>query len=149
VIGLGGRVAALARSAANKNAAASLLVWLTGPQASAQVAPASSYSAPFRNTHREVAGRWVGPVLSRDAATQYYDVLAKLHGRGPALAYPRLPGWPALHQAVNQAVLDVLAEKQTAAQALQQAAAVWDEHLKTLSKDDLRQLRTLLRQSLP
>ncbi len=113
------------------------------------MAPASSYSAPFRNTHREVAGRWVGPILSRDAAVQYYDVLEKLHGRGPASSYPRLPGWPILEAAIDQAVINVLEGKQTAPEALAQAAVVWDKHLQTLNQQELRQLRTLLRQSLP
>ena len=149
MIGMSSRSIAIARSATSKRAGLAVLSWLTGPQASAPVASQSQWSAPFRKSHREVAGRWLSSGLSRDQAAQYYSRVATLNGRGASTPYPRVADWPLLREALDHAIAATIRDGVAPEEALNTAAKTWDQHVANWTDGQKSQWLSELRQSTP
>jgi len=131
--GLAGRQAAVSSSAHQPQAAVNFVGWLSSQENAGRVAPSSPTTAPFRKTQLPDTGRWLG--LSTLAANSCATALEQSLSQQRSVLFPRIPGQAEYMAALDEAVQATLAQEKTAEQALQDAAAKWQEVTERLGRD--------------
>ena len=131
-----GRLAAVGTSARHVARAQTLVLWLAGPQASAQVGPHSPHTTLFRASHLGSATRWTGE-LPPQAARRYAQVLQQTLQLPRTLPGLTIPGRARYLAALDQAVWAAL-EGTPPRQALATAAQRWEEITAELGREAQR-----------
>jgi multiple sugar transport system substrate-binding protein len=149
LLAVSGRLAAVTATAANFREAQSLVLWMAGREVSPLVSPASSGTAPFRQSHMAEAGRWAGG-LDAPAARSYGAALAQSASLQRFLSL-RLPGRDEYLAALDAAVASAIAGEKTPADALAAASARWQEitSAQGLARQQQALRRDLGQESLP
>jgi multiple sugar transport system substrate-binding protein len=124
-IGLTGRIGSVTRSTRNAPTAMQLLAWLSGPELSAQVSPASRATTLFRRAHLAAPGVWVPAATGAALAHDYANLVAKILDHEIWLGGLRIPAADQYVAALDDAVRKALAGAQTPAAALAEAAGQW------------------------
>lgn len=149
LLAVAGRLAAVTATAADFREAQSLCLWISGREISPLVSPASSGTAPFRQSHLPEARRWTGG-LDAAASRSYAAALQKSTSLQRFVSL-RLPGRDEYLAALDAAVLSAVAGDATPEEALAAASAKWQEI--TAARGLTRQQRALRRdlghESLP
>lgn len=135
LLSVAGRAGSVARDSDIPEAAFELLLWLSGPEWSAHVAADSEATTMFRTSHRDRATAWVEPQVSETAAIGYAQVVEATLSRQQAVVALRIPGREAYLAALDEAVRRAVSREQTAAEALQQVAARWEEITDELGRE--------------
>jgi ABC-type glycerol-3-phosphate transport system substrate-binding protein len=125
--GISGRLAAVTREARRSRSAFALLAWLGGDEASRVLGPASRHTTLFSRTQLANPAPWLGEGAAAQAASGYVQVAEAAFGRAVWMPVVRLPGVDDYHAALDQAVIQSLADPASAEGALTAVAARWDE----------------------
>jgi multiple sugar transport system substrate-binding protein len=145
LLGVAGRLGAVAAGGKHPEAAWQLLRWLSGPKWSPQVCAASPATTLFRRSHLKSPQQWTERAMSPAAAAQYAALAGKTLGRTDYLFALRLPGRTEYLAALDDAVRAAVRGEAAPAAALKQAAARWDQTTRRLG---LEAQRTAYRQGL-
>lgn len=124
-IGLTGRIGSVTRSTRNAPTAMRLLAWLSGPELSAQVSPASRATTLFRRAHLAAPGVWAPAATGTALAHDYANLVAKILDHEIWLGGLRIPAADQYVAALDDAVRKALAGDQAPAAALAEAADQW------------------------
>jgi multiple sugar transport system substrate-binding protein len=131
-----GRFASVSRRAANQQATANLLVWITGKEWSAQLAPVSSHVTLYRRQHLEKPENWITtPNFSEAVRREYADVVSQSLSRPESVLSVRLPGRDEYLVALDEAVSRVVRGEASSKDALQEAAAKWNVITDRIGRD--------------
>ncbi|HEY2827031.1 MAG TPA: hypothetical protein VGJ04_05465, partial [Pirellulales bacterium] len=133
--GMSGRVGSVVRGSDSAEPAFHFLTWLASKRWSSEVLPASSAITMFRQSQQDDPMPWAGPTLSAGAAKQYSQVLTAALRQPEAIWMPRIPGEAQYMAALDEAVYAALAGKQSAQQALDDAAAKWRQITARLGRE--------------
>ncbi len=125
LLAVSGRLAAVTTTTADATDAQKLLVWLSGSETSAIVAPASQATTLFRQSQIPAAGRFAGGLDARTAKA-YADALVQA-SRLQRFVSLRLPGRAEYLAALDKAVHEALLGEKSPADALAAAAVTWRE----------------------
>ena len=123
LLAVSGRLAAATTATADAERAQNFLVWLSGREASAAIAPASRATTLFRQSHVVSAGRF-DPALDAPTAKAYWAALARACQLQRFVSL-RLPGRGDYLAALDKAVHAALAGEKPPAEALAAAADEW------------------------
>ncbi len=138
LLGISGRIGAVARRARSPEASCNFLMWLTHAEHAIQVAPRSSATTLFRQSQTAQPQAWVEPALL-PAAGQFAQQLMASQSHPNVVVMLRIPGHDrylsALDDAVRQAVMGI----QDPAQALRHVAQNWEEITRELGVESQRQ----------
>lgn len=127
LLGVSGRVASVTRASAQPRMANRLVAWLSGPGMSGRIAPLSSATTVFRQTHFENEGTWqAAPELKKQLVT-YGNLLNSVQSAPRRFSVPRIPGEHDYLASLDAAVLSAVRQEQTAEESLRTAAAKWQE----------------------
>ncbi|HEX5104998.1 MAG TPA: extracellular solute-binding protein [Pirellulaceae bacterium] len=144
VLACSGRLAAVTSNSAARQRAESFVLWLGGKDASRQVAPRSSATAPYRQSQLREVELWTEG-LDPGEARQYGVTLAAALSIPRVFPGLRLPGRLDYVAALDKAVQQAAAEQAAPDEALQHAAARWAEITNAIGADKQQQaiLRSL------
>lgn len=126
LLGISGRVASVTRASSQPRLATRFVVWLSGPETSGRIAPLSSATTVFRQSHFQNSG-WQAPAELQNQLATYGELLNSVQTAPRRFPVPRIPGQQEYLAGLDAAVLAALRQEQTPAEALQQAAAKWQE----------------------
>jgi multiple sugar transport system substrate-binding protein len=131
VLAIAGRLAAITRQTRQIHGAAGLLRWLTGRQHSVAIAPRSTATTLFRQSHVAEPGRWIDPSIEPTAAQEYAELVARTQSLAGFLMAPRIPGqhlyMQALDDAVRRAACGTVAPQEALDHAVQRWRQITDE----------------------
>jgi len=122
-----GRLGVVSAEADHPAAALQLLSWLSGRHFSRQVCAASRATTLLRRSHLDDPRRWVEKPVSTAAAAGYGELTARSLMRQQWVFALRIPGRSEYMAALDTAVNAVVKGGESPAEALQQAAAQWDQ----------------------
>jgi ABC-type glycerol-3-phosphate transport system substrate-binding protein len=125
LLAVSGRLAALTTTTAAAQDAQDLLVWLSGSEASAIVAPATQATTLFRHSQIPAAARFAGG-LDANEAKVYAEALARSSELQRFVSL-RLPGRREYLAALDKAVHESLRGEKSPSDSLAAAAATWRE----------------------
>ncbi len=128
LLGLAGRLGSVTQQATQPGQAFQLLAWLSGQDWGGKIGSVSSASAAttlYRRSQVRAPQPWVDPNTDAAAAQQYARGVQDALSRPAYLFAPRIPGQEKYMAALDVAVEQALAAKQSPAEALQAAAAEW------------------------
>jgi ABC-type glycerol-3-phosphate transport system substrate-binding protein len=125
LLSVSGRMAGVSASAADPRRAQGFAIWLAGREVSEQIAPHSTETTLFRTSQIASARRWTG-ALPAAASRQYADTLAQTLTLPRAFPNVTLPGRADYLAALDRAVQQAVAGKQSPREALKEAAAAWN-----------------------
>jgi len=145
LLGVAGRVGSVTTSSSRRTAAFRVLVWLTGTELSAEIAPLSGATAPFRVSHLKQAARWTPDGEATSLDVDYGRLLEQRQRTHAWVHSPRIPARREYLDALDQAVYQALAGEGTAAEALTRCAENWQSITDAVGRE--QQLRAY-RQSL-
>lgn len=134
-IGLAGRIGSVTRSTRNAPTAMQLLAWLSGPELSLQVSPASRATTLFRRTHLNAPGVWVPEATSAALAGDYARLVAKVLDEEIWLGALRIPAADRYVAALDAAVRQALAGERQPVAALAEAARQWEAITREIGVD--------------
>ncbi len=135
LLGIAGRLGAVARGSRRPVRAAYALLWMTGKRASAQISPDSLSTAPFRQTHLDQLGPWLATPFA-PAMGEYRSVQEGLHGSSQWMHVLRLPAAEKYMQSLDAAVRGALFEPSTDAQeTLDRVARQWEELTEAIGRE--------------
>ena len=135
LLGIAGRMGAVAAGGKHPEAVWQLLGWLAGPKWSPQVCAASPATTLFRRSHLKSPQQWTERAMSPAAAAQYAVLTEKTLGRTDYLFALRLPGRAEYLAALDDAVRSAVRGEVKPAAALEKAAARWREITRRLGLD--------------
>jgi multiple sugar transport system substrate-binding protein len=143
LVGISGRIGSLTKECRQPAEAVRLLLWLSGPEMSAQIAAASSATAPFRQSHIAQIDKWVGPLLTRgwlsqDTAKQYADALQQALDEPNCLTGIRIPGRQQYLQTLADNVHKAIAGQISPEAALAAVAQQWQGITESLGVEKQR-----------
>jgi multiple sugar transport system substrate-binding protein len=133
--GMSGRVGSVVRGSDSAEPAFHFLTWLASKRWSNEVLPVSSAITMFRQSQQDDPMPWTGPALSAGAAKLYGQALTAALRQPEAIWMPRIPGEAQYMAALDEAVYAALAGKQSAQQALDDAAAKWRQITARLGRE--------------
>ena len=122
-----GRLGVVSVESDHPAAALQLLSWLSGRHFSRQVCAASRATTLFRRSHLDDPRHWVEKPVSAAAAAEYGELTARSLMHQQWVFALRIPGRPDYMAALDTAVNAVVKGEKSPAEALQQAAAQWDQ----------------------
>ncbi|MCS7305009.1 MAG: extracellular solute-binding protein [Thermoguttaceae bacterium] len=128
LLGISGRWAAIGAGSAHPEAALQLIFWLADKQGSEPRPAVCSATAVFRKSDLKDLKRlqsWVEPAMPPETAQQYAQALQQTFSSHQWLVALRIPGWQEYLAALDEAVHAAVQGKQSAQQALRQAAQKW------------------------
>jgi ABC-type glycerol-3-phosphate transport system substrate-binding protein len=123
LLAVSGRLAAVTSTAPNARDAQSLLVWLAGREVSPLVSPTSRGTTLFRESHLTNVRLWTGGLSAE--SSQSYAAAVKQSASLQRYLSLRLPGRDEYLAALDAAVREASAGKQTATEALAAAGEQW------------------------
>ncbi|MHB1033721.1 MAG: ABC transporter substrate-binding protein [Pirellulales bacterium] len=125
VLGMAGRVGSVSAESPQREAAFELLAWLSGRELSPSVSTASPATTLYRRSHVAAPGRWVEQGTKSSAAEQYAQVVKQTLSRQEWLGGLNIPGRDRYVAALDEAVRQAVAGKQTPEESLRAAAETW------------------------
>jgi multiple sugar transport system substrate-binding protein len=135
LLSVAGRVGVVRKDGSHPTAAFQLLLWLSGNRWSTSVCSESPAVTLFRREHLAKPKQWVEPPVSAEAAAGYASITqASLTDRRFVTALT-IPGRSEYLAALDRAVQTAVDGTSTAQEALQTAAASWQEITKRLGVD--------------
>lgn len=135
LIAIDGRLGSVAKSSRYKQQALGMLFMISGNELGASIGASSSHTTLFRTGQLGQENAWVDQALDGDAARQYGEVVQSAHDRAAWLDAIRIPGRANYLAALNQAVSTVVAGDKTPTEALQAAAAEWNEITDSIGRE--------------
>jgi len=133
-----GRVGVVTSTSQWPKAAFQLLFWLSDKKWSVEVSAASPATTLFRLSHLDAAGAWVEPQTPAAAAAQYATTTQQTLDRPQSLFALRIPGRAEYLAALDEAVGQAVRADQTPQEALDEAAARWQQITRRLGPDTQR-----------
>lgn len=130
-----GRSASLVRGTRIRQAATAVVAFLGGPSFSVDVSSASRSTGPFRASHRTRVERWFPDQLAPEDVAAYSALLQQQPTIREHFPVLRIPGRSQYLKLLDQAVSAKLAQTQSSAEALEEAAAQWDALTEQLGRD--------------
>jgi multiple sugar transport system substrate-binding protein len=132
LVGIGGRLVSMTQECRQPSEAIRLLMWLSGPEMSAQISAASVASAPFRESHVPQIDKWMTAwrsreLLSQDTVKQYADAIQQSLSETNCLIALRIPGREQYLKALADGVRQTIEGKASAETALTEVARQWQE----------------------
>jgi ABC-type glycerol-3-phosphate transport system substrate-binding protein len=137
-LAVAGRLGAVLRSSPRADASFQLLLWLSDPQWSQQVSPASPSTTLFRQSHLKNARVWVEEAVPVTTAVEYATVAEQALSRQQRLFAIRIPGRTEYLAALDEAVGKAVRAESSPKQALAEAAARWREITQSRGIDQQR-----------
>jgi len=135
-----GRCASVTKRATNQQAAANLLVWISGKEWSEQLAPVSSHVTLYRRQHLAKPEKWITtPNCSAEVRRNYANIVSESLSRPESVLSVRIPGRDEYLAALDEAVIRVLHSEASSTDALQQAAAKWKAITERIGLDKQKQ----------
>lgn len=125
LLGVAGRLGSVTRECRRVQAAMNMLYWLSGIEMGQDVAPGSSATTLYRESHVATVARWLPPGLDAEAGQAYAETVRAAQSRDIWLSSLRIPGSARYLQALDKAVQTVVDEGAEPAVALGQAAEEW------------------------
>jgi len=127
LLGVAGRIGAVAGASAQPEAALQLLLWLSGEEVSPQVCAASPATTLFRQSHLRFPQAWVERCMPVAAAAQYAAVTEQTCLHQQWLFALRLPGRAEYLSALDDAVQRAVRGEQSPLEALYEASVQWQK----------------------
>lgn len=127
LLGISGRVASVTRASSQPRLATRFIVRLCGPDTSGRIAPLSSATTIFRQSHFQNGSAWQAPPELQNQLSTYGELLSSVQATPRRFQVPRLPGQQDYLATLDAAVLAAVRQEQSPAEALEQAAANWRE----------------------
>jgi multiple sugar transport system substrate-binding protein len=121
-----GRLGSVTRESSRSKAAFHVLALLSGTW-SREVAPQSSATTVYRESHIAAPGDWYPIGADAQAAQSYAEAAEQAFSRGAWMFSPRIPGRDRYLAALDEAVRQALTKEASPQGALQAAAAKWQE----------------------
>ncbi len=137
LLGVAGRVGSVTSASRQPQAAISLLINLASTDWSEQISPYSPATTVFRQSQLAGVGNWLGRDVDAATARQYAEVVEQSHRRALWLSL-RIPGRTRYLEVLDQAIQRVIRGEVAPAEALSQAAGVWDEMTAEMGVDRQR-----------
>ncbi len=138
LLAIEGRLASICSSTEQKEAALALIADLSGREWGTTVFAKSSATTLYRNSQRRDVVAWIEPPVSAAAANSYADLVANVFTGSEAITVLRIPGRQRYLAALNTAVTDALAGKESPQVLLKRVAATWEEITIELGSDRQR-----------
>jgi multiple sugar transport system substrate-binding protein len=138
LLGISGRLGSVTHESRQKNVAANFLTWVAG-ELSDEVCVNSRHTTLFRASQVPRAAQWVDKQFDAVAAEQYGAALENGQNRAGWLYAIRIPGRREYLAALDEAVRSVVAEDQSAVDALNAVAQQWEKITDTLGRDSQRE----------
>jgi multiple sugar transport system substrate-binding protein len=139
LLAIAGRMGSVTRETPRSHQAFSVLVWLTGQEWSGLISPTSDATTLFRSTQVPAVRAWVPARMNETTARRYAELVETTQSTSTWLISPRLPGRADYLAALDDAVHRAVRKDVTPEQALQQAAAMWNEITERLGREQQRQ----------
>lgn len=136
LLGVSGRMGSITRRCRFPDAACNLLLWLTGNEASAQVATKSRHTSVFRLAHLNQPTPWVESPLE-PIAGDFAAVVSKLQANESVMSL-RIPGQEDYLAALDEAVRSS-SQPTTTQVTLKLVAQKWNEITNQRNRDQQRQ----------
>ena len=133
-----GRIGMVSKESPNPQAAARLLMWLSGSEPSPPISTRSSQTTLYRYSQLRSPHQWVEAQMSTDAARLYGDLLEQAFDRREWLFALRIPGRSEYLAALDEAVLKSLSKGKSPQRALREAADKWRAITDRLGKENQR-----------
>lgn len=140
LLGISGRIGSITRRCRFPDAACNLLLWLTGNEASGQIAAKSRFTTVFRLAHLNQVTSWVEPPLE-SLAGNYSAVMAR-NVSSESVMTLRIPGQSRYLAALDEAIRaeqDSGAKSQTSDARLKTVAQKWNAITQELDRERQRQ----------
>jgi multiple sugar transport system substrate-binding protein len=134
LLGFSGRMGVVSAKSSSRDAAFTLLVWLSDAKNSPQICPLSASTTLFRKSHLEKPKLWTEKQLAPPAAKQYAESAAATLESQACVDF-RLHSGQEYLAALDEAVQDAFEGKSPPADALSQAAEKWRQITDKLGKD--------------
>jgi multiple sugar transport system substrate-binding protein len=135
----GGDLLGVTASSRNAASAFDLAAWLASGEIGKQLGPIGKGSLPVRRSLLSTIGRWIDSSAGEADGSQVAGILQTAMSRDEAQVVPRIPGTDEYLSALAEAVEKALRDEVSAADALGQAAAAWDEITERLGREAQRQ----------
>ncbi len=133
-----GRLGLVGKESPNPQAAARLLMWLSGSEPNPPISVHSSQTTLYCRGQLRSPRQWVEAQMSADAARCYGDLVAQVFDRREWLFALRIPGrWEYL-AALDEAVQQSLSKGKSPQRALREAADKWRAITEGLGKENQR-----------
>ena len=137
LLGVAGRMGAMARRASSPAAAQNFLLWVTRAEASVRISSSSTATTLFRSTHTARPQAWVESALA-PTARQFTDALVTNQRQSDVLMMPRVPAQDRYVSALDQAVRASVLGHVEPTTALRQVAEQWAQLTDELGRDAQR-----------
>ncbi len=124
LLGVAGRIGAIARRARLPQAAKGFLQWVTRADSSIRISTASTATTLFRMVQTAQPQAWVEPALA-SVAGQFAAAMVENQRPATVLMMPRLPGQADYLRELDQAVRDAVRGQTDAPEARRQVAQAW------------------------
>ena len=134
-----GRLGMIGHGSDNPDAAAALLLWLSGGELNPPPSCQSRSTTLFRRSHLKFPQIWVEKAMKPTAAGEYADLTAATFEREQWLFAPRIPGRAEYLAALDDAVHAAIAGKKSPAAALRATTLRWHQITKQLGLEQQRQ----------
>ena len=120
-----GRMGVVSRESANPQAAAQLLLWLSGKELAPPVSTKSPRTTLYRESQLRLPQQWVEPQMSLESALVYGDVVEKAFDRQQWVFALRIPARAEYLSALDEAVEAAILRGKSPKLSLREAALRW------------------------
>ena len=126
LVGFDGLVASVPKRSRNTESAFRFLEWLASKPINLSTVIESKSSGPFRASHLGDPARWVGEVVSEEAASAYGEAIRDCNEESIVLMFPRIPGRQRYLDSLSNCLRACLEGDVTPSAALEKSATEWE-----------------------
>jgi len=136
--GSSGRLGLVTNTSKHKQAAFSLLAWLTAQQRKSTIPVVSSWCFVARKSHLNDAARWLGPFARDDVTERFTKMVEQEHLEELWLTYPRFAHAARYMSVLDDAVRAAVETQEDPKKTLQDVSAAWERLTDELGREALR-----------
>lgn len=130
-----GRMGMVTKKSSTPQAAARLLIWLSGSEPNPPISTRSTQTTLYSLAQLRSPRQWVEPQMSTDAASSYVDLVEQVFDSPEWLFALRIPGRSDYLAALDEAVHQSLSQGKSPQKALREAAIKWRAITEALGKE--------------
>jgi multiple sugar transport system substrate-binding protein len=137
LLSVAGRMGSIVKDSPRRLTAARVLAWVSSPKKNPahEISPSSDATSMYRSSQLGNPRMWVDEALAAGAADSYREVVTQTHLRVTPLISVRIPGRRRYLAALDQAVHAVLRGEKAPQEALDVAAAKWEQITDSIGRD--------------
>ena len=138
LLGSAGQLGIVNAGSKHKRAASQFLFWLTSPARGASIATASPWTFPFRKSHLQETGAWLGKFAQGSLPTEFSGLVEQTQREEIWLTYPRFSHASRYMDVLDTAVRQAVAGQEDVSILLRDVSEHWQRITDELGRESQR-----------